>query len=127
MKTFETDIFTMTVDSHAYVEMKVKKDASFDVKELVETKNYLTAHLPGKKFYVLFNGEDYFHVNKETREFGASKEYSDHLAAMELFSNNLALKLVGNFFIGINKPVVPTKFFSDKKKAEEWLKDRMKG
>jgi len=122
MKTFETNIYVMNVYDDAYVELIVKRDVLFDVHDLVESKQFLKEYMPAKKFYVLMTGEDFFQVTKESREVAASKEFSDHLVAVALHSRNLSLKLLGDLYIKLNKPAVPTRFFNTRKIAEDWLK-----
>ena len=40
---------------------------------------------------------------------------------MALVVNNLAYRILSNFFIRFNRPVVPTKVFNSRKKALVWL------
>lgn len=37
--------------------------------------------------------------------------------------NSLSQKLLGNFYLKVNKPNEPTKLFSDKAKSIEWAKE----
>lgn len=60
---------------------------------------------------------------KECRDYyskdpGHIKTYS---AIAILISNPLS-RVFANFFIGLNKPLKPTRLFDDRKKAIEWLK-----
>jgi hypothetical protein len=48
------------------------------------------------------------------------------MAAVALYSNNLTLKIIGNLYIKLKRPASPTKFFDDRSKAIQWLKDQMK-
>jgi len=40
---------------------------------------------------------------------------------MAIYVNNMGYKLIANFFISVNKPSIPTKMFSNRDKAIEWL------
>ena len=50
-----------------------------------------------------------------------SKKIEEKRIASAIIINSLSQKLLGNFYLKINKPNEPTKMFSDKKKAIEWI------
>lgn len=112
----------MNIYDNAYLEFLVKKDAILNEQDLWQSKLEAEEYMPGTQFYVLLGGEEFFQVSREAREVAASDKFSTHLAAVALFSSELSLKILGNLYIKINRPNVPTKFFNDKKKAETWLK-----
>lgn len=126
MKKFENDIYTMNIHDDLFLEFIVRKDATLKESDVWLSKQQAEEAYPGKKFYVLLGGEEFFQVTKETREAVASQKFSTHLAAVALFSNELAMKILGNLYIKINRPEVPTKFFTDKNNAELWLRSFMK-
>lgn len=126
MIKFETDAYNMTIHDDLYLEFMVKRDVVLKEQDVWLSKQQAEEAFPGKKFFVLLGGEEFFQVTKETREAVATEKFSTHLVAVALYSNELALKLLGNLYIKINKPEVPTKFFTDKNKAEIWLRSLMK-
>lgn len=126
MKTFETDTYIMNIHDNEYMEFLIKKDAVLNENHMWQSKKEAESYMPGKLFYVLLGGEEFFQVTKEAREVAASDSFSTHLAAVALFSNELSLKILGNLYIKINKPNVATKFFNDRKRAEEWLQAQIK-
>lgn len=68
---------------------------------------------------------DVTHIKSMTRgarEIYAKISNEKNVIAIALLTKSLVSKIVGNFFIGFNKPVVPTKLFVDKTEAREWLK-----
>lgn len=126
MKRFESDIYTMIIHDDLFLEFIVKKDAVLKEQGVWLSKQQAEEAYPGKRFFVLLGGEEFFQVPKETREAVASEKFSTHLAAVALYSNELAMKILGNLYIKINRPEVPTKFFTDRNKAEIWLRSLMK-
>lgn len=125
MRKFETDAYNMIIHDDLYLEFIVKKDVVLKEEDVWLSKQQAEEAFPGKKFFVLLGGEEFFQVTKETREAVASKKFNTHLSAVALFSTELSLKILGNMYIKINQPEVPTKFFSDRKKAEIWLRSLM--
>ncbi len=126
MKTFETDAYVMNVHDDLLIEFKVKKNVKLLDKDIWESREQSVNYLPGKKFFVLFEVEEGFDVSADARRAGASEEYSRHVAAVALCSNRLHEKIIGNLFLKVNNPIVPTRFFDDRNKALEWLKEKAK-
>jgi hypothetical protein len=126
MKQFETDVFKMNVYEDGFVDFIVKKDTLVEAKDFWQSKEMSVNYMPGKKFYVLVESEGLFQITMGARDLGASKEYSDHMAAVALYSSNLSLKIIGNLYIKLKRPASPTKFFDDRNKAVQWLREQMK-
>lgn len=122
MKTFETDAFIMTIHDDLLIEFSIKKDVTLQASDVWESRDMSVNYMPDKKFLVLFQADDGADVSGDARRAGASKEYTNHVAALALFSQKLHEKIIGNLFLKINKPIVPTKFFDDKDAAISWLK-----
>ncbi len=107
----------MVIHDDQFMEFVAKKDITLEIKDLNETKQLSESYIPGKKFFLLLEGEEFFQVMKETREYAATAEFSSHLAAVALYAQRLPLRILGNLYIKINKPVTPTRFFNDRRKA----------
>jgi hypothetical protein len=60
-------------------------------------------------------------VNKEAREYMA-KEGSQLIKAGALITKSSLARMIGNIFLAINKPAIPTKLFSEENAAIAWLK-----
>ncbi|MCD6017103.1 MAG: hypothetical protein K0S53_224 [Bacteroidetes bacterium] len=122
MKTFETDAFVMNVHDDLLIEFKVKKYIILQESDVWESRDMSVSYLPGKKFYVLFEGEEDADVSGDARRAGASEEYTKHVAALALYSNKTYEIILGSLFLKINRPKVPTKFFDNRDEAILWLK-----
>lgn len=75
----------------------------------------------GKKMPLLFIPHDFLTVSKEGGKYAASEEGVKYTLAIAVLIDNLAKKILINFFMSINKPKVPTKGFSSKTDASVWL------
>lgn len=116
----------MTVHENGFIEFTIKKDISLTDKDVWESRDLSVRAYPGKKFIVLTEAEGEFKVTPGARQAGASREYSEHVLAHALYTNNLTLKILSNLFITVSRPVVPTRFFDDRTKAVEWLNGYLK-
>jgi len=126
MKTFETKAFTMTIHDDLLIEFSVKKNINLQESDVWGSRDLSIAYKPGKKFFVLFEGDDDASVSGDARRAGASEEYTKHVAALALYSNKAYERIIGSLFLKINKPKVPTEFFDDRDKAIAWLKIKQK-
>jgi len=113
----------MTIHDDLLIEFKIKKNVTLQAGDVWESRDMSVNHFPGKKFLVLFEAEDGADVSGDARRAGASEEYTRHVDALALFSQKLHEKIIGNLFLKINKPIVPTKFFDNRDEAISWLKN----
>lgn len=64
------------------------------------------------------------HASVETgvREFVASPVSQKLILADAIVIHSLSQRLIGNFYMKMNKPVKPTRLFTDVREAEVWLR-----
>ena len=62
-------------------------------------------------------------MTKESRDYSGSEEHVGFISATALLISNPLTQILGNFFMGLNKPVFPTKLFRDLDAAKLWLQD----
>jgi hypothetical protein len=60
-------------------------------------------------------------MSREAREFYAGPVPTQSLLATAIVTNSNIGKIVANFFIGLTKPSMPTRMFTDYETALEWL------
>ncbi len=60
-------------------------------------------------------------ATKEAREYMA-REGSLYMTAGALITGSALTKMLGNIFLSINQPAIPTKLFTSEVAAREWLK-----
>ncbi len=122
MKEFETDVFKMVIHDDLIKEVTVKKNKTFTEKDVWHSRDLSVQYKPEAKFLVLMEGEENSSVSSGARGAAASDEYHKNVAALALFSEKMMESILGNLFLKINKPKVPTRFFDNREKALEWLK-----
>ncbi|WP_317899181.1 DUF7793 family protein [Aurantibacillus circumpalustris] len=121
MKEFETPVFKMIIHDNLIKEVKVKANQTLTEKDVWESRDLSDSYKPNAKFFVLIEGEDNTSVSFAARDAAASEEYSKNVAALALHSKKPLDTIMGNLFLKIKRPKVPTKFFEDRQKAMEWL------
>lgn len=106
------------------LEYSIKEGVVLNAADVLFGKKETTRRRPGKKFYVLAEGVDFFTMTSEAREICASKEFSDNTHAIAFFTHNISVMLLGELYNKINKPHIPTKVFYNLDNAREWLNEQ---
>jgi hypothetical protein len=61
-------------------------------------------------------------VERKARAYYASEEATKYLSAAALIIGNPVSRVIGNFYLGLNKTIIPFRLFIDQKDAMKWLK-----
>jgi hypothetical protein len=88
------------------------KELLKDIEQITKGNTYPILKIPGK----------YSSIDNEARKFISSLEGMQYSTAEAFVTTFLPHKIIGNFYMKINKPVKPTAFFETEKQAVEWLK-----
>ena len=62
-------------------------------------------------------------VSKESREIYSSEEMGNILSAAALIVGNPVSRIMGNFYMGINRTRMPVRMFTRTTDARKWLKE----
>ena len=69
---------------------------------------------------------DFTNMKSQTKEcrdyYSKNPEHIKTYSAIAILISNPLSRVFANFFIGLNKPLKPTRLFDDRAKAIEWLK-----
>lgn len=113
---------TISLRNDRIIQYSIKSNITVsekDSNEMVDAAGELGGF---KKFPILIIAGKHSLADKEAREFAASKEGTKYAVSVAFVVKNLAQKILGNAYIKINKPIVPTRIFDSEEKAVEWLK-----
>lgn len=119
--TIKTRISQVSLRDDGILFIDIAKEEQFtidDMKELIEAAKEIGG---GKKFLNLIIVGHNTLPDKEARELSTSSEGSIYKLADAFVISSLAQALIANFYLKINKPVVPTKFFKTETDAIAWL------
>ena len=75
----------------------------------------------GQKAYFIFEGGEFVSVTKEARENAIELEKSSITLASAVVFNNLAQRIIADFYYAVNRPKLPYKVFSSFEKGIAWL------
>ena len=93
---------------------------------LDEFEIYKDGYCNEKHRPILVDLENVKTVSKESRGIYSSKETVKFFTAAALLVGNPVSRIMGNFYLGINKAAMPVRMFTNKDEAISWLKGFIK-
>ena len=90
-------------------------------KEDIDAQERLRDSLGRAKTRVLIDMTRITEIAKEGRDYFANERTASIQRATALLIESPVSRVIGNFFMGLNKPMTPTRLFTDPKKAIKWL------
>ena len=112
---------TIALRSDGIIELNTKIDFYYTLKETIEGIKAIGKLSGGKLVRVLKIAGNGSSVDAESRKYIASGIGSRFSIAEAILIETFAHKLIGNFYLKVERPIKPTKLFNDKDKAVEWL------
>ena len=122
----ETSISILSINNDGIGLMHFKDGATMDIPEQMEHLNgiiELTNHHPTP--FVVTAGNSVI-ITKDARENALIIEDQSPVSASAIVVQNLAYRLLAEFYIKIQKPKTPYKIFTSKEKAFEWCRQFIK-
>ena len=65
--------------------------------------------------------------SREARAVGVSREVVEAVAAMAIITRSPVSRIIGNFFLSLNRPPYATRLFTSEEAALSWLKRHAEG
>ena len=63
-------------------------------------------------------------MTKECRQHFAGPDHAKTFSKAALIVTSPVSKMIGNFFLGLNKPLKPTRLFTNKEEGLRWLREK---
>ena len=92
-----------------------------NAKENVDAQERIGDSLKKEKTRVLVDMTELTETSKEVRNYFANERTAAVQRATALLISSPVSRVIGNFFMGLNKPISPTRLFTDPHQAIEWL------
>lgn len=122
MNRIELHHSTIVYREDGIIELHAHDDHVYCIQDVVENVEAFGQLTSFQKVPVLIIGGSFSSLDKETRNFMATEESLKYSLAEAFYITSLPQKILINFYIKFDKPLVPTKVFTCKQKANEWLK-----
>ena len=125
MPDYSNSKYEITIVAERIFKVTPFEGIELDANDVYEMRKLYLNFSEGRPFAVLLDAANNFTPTDKARELLATKEFAEKRVAAAFVTRTLANKIVGNFFIKFNRPVSPTKLFTDEIAALEWLKEQM--
>jgi hypothetical protein len=120
---FEKKAYHIDCDTYkGIIKIVYKDDHEFNINDAKKSLKDIEQITNGKTLPILKVPGKYSSIDNEARKFISSSEGMKHSSAEAFVTTFLPHRIIGNFYMKINKPVKPTAFFESEKQAIEWLK-----
>lgn len=100
---------------------KVKQNSEVVLEDAMENSKVVNSFYVDEKFPLLIDARGIKSITRDARTFFTTNGRETNTMAFAILIDSSVSRVVGNFFLGINKPAVPTKLFSNEKDAVKWL------
>lgn len=120
--TISNNWFSLTVVDDSYYEFTLLTHIEISVnhiKEIVEAQKALG----GRRLPTLVIGTKFSTTNVETMKYIAENANFPYSSAGAYVIYSLSQRMMGNFYLKLNKPQRPTRFFNSVEEARQWIKD----
>ena len=112
-------------DNVLYVGLKEEADFTLEVSQ---AEVAISEQLVGDNLYtVIIDLTKNSAIPHDVRKWMANYKRPNLVASALLIDANLAAKIIVNFYLKFDKPVVPNKIFNDKDEAIAWLNMMLNG
>lgn len=125
-----TEIFTakcrITLLEPNLLENFVLDYSYIELADLLEAKSINQQLTKGEPYAAILTFGKMTEVSTEARERIASKEHKQNVVAKAILVDNIGHRLLGNFYLTVNKPYIRTRLFTDREAALNWLRHELK-
>lgn len=104
---------------------KTKPQAEIDIEEALENSKAVNSFYTEKKYPLLVDARDIKSITKEARKQFAVNDRDTGIISFALIVKSPLSRVIGNFFMGLNKPSIPARLFDNEEEAILWLKKFM--
>lgn len=121
-KVMELRAFTTWLGNDGICYTVVRPNVSIVLKDALENSVSIK-EISGDTIYpLLVNLKEINSISKEARDHFSMQDRTPGVSAVAMLIRSPVSRVIGNFFLGINKSAVPTKLFTVESEAVTWLK-----
>ena len=114
-------VFRTWLDTDGICYTIVKPNAIIEIEDAIANSAAVKQVSSGAIYPLLVNLKAIHSISKEARDHFSMQNRTAGVKAIGMLIKSPGSRIIGNFFLGLNKPTVPTKLFTDKDKALQWL------
>lgn len=101
---------------------KTKPLAEIRLKEAIENSGAVSSFYKGQKYPLLVDARNVKYMEREARKHFSTNGRDTKINSFAVMVKSPLSRMIGNFFMGLNKPMMPARLFDDEQEAIAWLK-----
>ena len=117
----ESEVFLTRMGKDGICRTEVKQDAEVRLPHAIWNSEAITRLSNGGMIPLLVDLRKIKSVSKEARDHFSMRGRKSQVNAIAMLIKSPVSKIVGNFYIQFSKPTIPTRLFTEEKKAIAWL------
>lgn len=121
----ETRIFYTSLEKDGYLLTRVKPGSEILLQDAKDNTAAVIEVSGGIVLPLLVDLREIKSITKEARDHFSMRGRKPNVSAVAMLIRSPVSRVIGNFFISFNNPVVPTRLFSMEKSAIEWVKNEL--
>jgi hypothetical protein len=122
LNLIETTIAIISINNDGIGHQHFKDNVTMDIPEQLENLEAIIKICNGQPTPFVITAGKNFIITKDARDNALSLEDQSPINANAIVVQNLAYRLIAEFFIKVQKPKMPYKIFTDQEIAFEWCK-----
>lgn len=99
-----------------------KPMAEVNLDEAMENSAAVTSFFKNRKFPLLIDSRNIKYMSREARKYFSTNGRDTKINCFAVLVKSPISRVIGNFFMGLNKPEVPARLFDSEADAVTWLK-----
>ncbi len=113
--------YSISICNNSYYELEIFENCEITITDIKAIATIMEQKYDKLKLPVLVLCNEFALVNNEAMKYLAISENFPYSKSGAYVVSSIAQKILANFYLKINKPQRPTKFFNNKPDAIEWL------
>lgn len=115
-------IFNTSIDKRGFILTIVVRGAEIQLEDARWNTNKVIEISGGSNFPILVDLREIKSISKEARDHFSMRGRKPNVTAIAMLVASPVSSVIGNFFLGLNKPIVPTRLFTKENEAILWMK-----
>jgi len=115
-------VFTTTLDKRGFILSKVHPGSEIGLNEAKGNTQAVIDISGGANYPIFVDIREIKSISKEARDHFSMRGRKPHVTAIAMLVKSPVSRIIGNFFLGLNRPTVPTRLFNQEKEAILWMK-----
>lgn len=118
----KSSVFKTVLDPRGFVHTRVAPGSEIQLQDAKANTAKVIEVSGGANYPILVDLKEIKSISKEARDHFSMRGRKPNVTAIAMLVSSPLSRIIGNFFLGLNKPTVPTRMFTSEEDAIYWMK-----